>query len=109
MKQASAQGHAIRFSRRQSFASGREFLPVPATTSCRSIMRTSRHASMPITSSPWSGRWCRSVTAGDAITRFVLRLPVTTPPGTYRGALHIGEQTHALEAIVDASPRLSWC
>jgi hypothetical protein len=48
----------------------------------------------------------QSVTAGEAITRFVLRLPGSTPPGTYYGALHIGEQTHPLEAVVDASPKL---
>ena len=48
----------------------------------------------------------QSVRAGDAITRFVLRLPETTPPGTYYGTLGIGEQTLPIEAIVDAKPRL---
>jgi hypothetical protein len=48
----------------------------------------------------------QSVKAGDAITRLVLRLPETTPPGTYYGTLGIGDQTLPIEAVVDARPRL---
>jgi hypothetical protein len=48
----------------------------------------------------------QSVKAGDAITKFILRLPETTPPGAYYGRLEIGEQSLPIEALVDAGPRL---
>ncbi len=47
-----------------------------------------------------------STAAGDNITKFVLNLPLTTPPGSYHGVLQIGERTHPIEVIVDAWPRL---
>jgi hypothetical protein len=45
--------------------------------------------------------------APGGVTRFLLQLPETTPPGTYTGVLQAGEQRYPFEALIDPRPRFT--
>jgi hypothetical protein len=51
--------------------------------------------------------YVQSVPVGDGTTRFVLRLPESTPPRTYSGTLEVGHETYPMEVIVESRPWLT--
>lgn len=46
--------------------------------------------------------YVQSIPAAEGVTRFVLRLPEATPPGTYTGVLEVDDEKYPFEALVDA-------